>query len=77
MSGAAYSPIYHFWFSHWSRILSVQGENFWQDMKFSTVKHRTRRSFSRIKKEVLDLPNLIEIQNGLFQTFRLWFERSL
>ncbi len=31
-------------------------------------KHRTRRSFSRIK-EVLDLPNLIEIQTDSFQEF--------
>lgn len=31
-------------------------------------KHRTRRSFSRIK-EVLDLPNLIEIQTDSFQDF--------
>lgn len=31
-------------------------------------KHRTRRSFSRIK-EVLDLPNLVEIQTDSFQDF--------
>ena len=31
-------------------------------------KHRTRRSFSRIK-EVLDLPNLIEIQTDSFKDF--------
>ena len=31
-------------------------------------KHRTRRSFSRIK-EVLDLPNLIEIQTDSYQRF--------
>lgn len=31
-------------------------------------KHRTRRSFSRIK-EVLDLPNLIEIQTDSFKAF--------
>ena len=31
-------------------------------------KHRTRRSFSRIK-EVLDLPNLIEIQTDSFKEF--------
>ncbi|KPA72298.1 DNA-directed RNA polymerase subunit beta, partial [Streptococcus suis] len=31
-------------------------------------KHRTRRSFSRIK-EILDLPNLIEIQTDSFQDF--------
>ena len=31
-------------------------------------KHRTRRSFSRIK-EVLDLPNLIEVQTDSFKDF--------
>ncbi|MEL1196337.1 hypothetical protein AADX85_14815, partial [Staphylococcus epidermidis] len=31
-------------------------------------KHRTRRSYSRIK-EVLDLPNLIEIQSNSYQWF--------
>ena len=36
-------------------------------------KHRTRRSFSRIK-EVLDLPNLIEIQTDSYQRF---LEQSL
>ncbi len=37
-------------------------------------KHRTRRSFSRIK-EVLDLPNLIEIQTDSFKDFlESWLE---
>ena len=31
-------------------------------------KHRTRRSYARIK-EVLDLPNLIEIQTNSYQWF--------
>ena len=31
-------------------------------------KHRTRRSYARIK-EVLDLPNLIEVQTSSYQWF--------